>query len=42
MESEFVCGWRMCLCWGGGGEDFIVNTKEGKRSLGTAALDGQL
>lgn len=41
MESEFVCGWRMCLCLGGG-EDFIVNTKEGKRSLGTAALDGQL
>lgn len=32
-----------CVCVGGGGrEDFIVNTKEGKRSLGTAALDGQL
>lgn len=31
-----------CVCVGGGREDFIVNTKEGKISLGTAALDGQL
>lgn len=34
LEDVFVLG--------GGREDFIVNTKEGKISLGTAALDGQL